>query len=80
MKIAASKFWRLPIFYWCLFALFVYLTVIWQLVDVKPYPNMYRDEIVGTVLFGSGALASFILACRAKRRKREKDDATKGLK
>jgi hypothetical protein len=75
MKIRAFRLWRSPTFYWCLFALFVYLTIIWQLVDVKPYPDMYRDEVVGTAVFGAGALASFILACRAKRRKHENDDA-----
>jgi hypothetical protein len=74
MRIRAARFWRSPSLYWCSFALFVYLTVIWQLVDVKPYPSMYRDQIVGTIVFGVGVMGSFLLACRAKRRKQEKND------
>jgi apolipoprotein N-acyltransferase len=69
MKIRDLRLWRSPAFFWCMFALSVSLTIIWQLVDVKPYPHMYRDWLVGTIVFGIAAVASFIFACRAKKLK-----------
>ena len=48
--------------------LFGVLTICWQLVDVKPYPNMQRDYLVGTIGFGVASALFLILALRARRR------------
>jgi hypothetical protein len=75
MSVGDFRLWRSPAVCWWSFALFAVLTITWQLVDVKPYPNMYRDWLVGTLVFGAAAVASFVLACRAKRRRSENDVA-----
>lgn len=72
MSIGDFRVWRSPAVCWWLFALFAVLTIIWQLVDVKPYPNMYRDWLIGTIVFGGASAVSFILARRARKWRSEK--------
>jgi hypothetical protein len=60
---------RSPIILWSVFTLSITLTVIWCLVDVKPYPGMFRDWLIGTVAFGGTAAMSFVLALRSRQKR-----------
>ena len=66
MKTGDFRFWHSRIICWWLFALFAVLTIIWQLIDVKPYPHMNRDFLTGTIVLGGLTVGFFILARRAK--------------
>ena len=57
--------WESPAICWSLCGLSAFLTVIWQLVDVVPYPNMNRDLVLGTLAFGGATILFFLLARRA---------------
>ena len=65
-----SKLWRSPIVCWWLFFLFSVLTIICQVVDVKPYPNMQRDWLINTAVSGGLALVFLILGIRANRQRK----------
>ena len=67
MKTGTFKIWRSPLICWSLFVLFTALTIIWQLADVKPYPNMRRDYVIGTVAFVGATLVFLLLARRAAK-------------
>jgi hypothetical protein len=68
MKPGTLKLWQSPTVCWSGCILFGALTFIWQVVDVKPYPNMHRDYFIGTVVFGAASLLFLFLALRARRR------------
>jgi hypothetical protein len=67
MRIGDFRVWRSTTVCWGLFALFVVLTIIWQLIDVKPYANMHRDWLIGTIVFSCASAVSFIFARRARK-------------
>jgi hypothetical protein len=69
MKVKVSRIWRSPVICWSLCVLFTVLTIMWQLVDVKPYPGMRRDYLTGTVLFAAAAIAFLVLARRVAKHK-----------
>jgi len=52
---------------WSLFVLFAVLDLLWQFVDVKPYPNEHRDWLIGTVVLTGGAAMFFVLALIATK-------------
>lgn len=68
MKAGTLKVWQSPAICWSCCILFAALTLIWQVVDVKPYPNMQRDYLLGTVAFGAATVLFLFLAFRARRR------------
>jgi hypothetical protein len=72
MKTGSLNVLRSPAICWSLCGLFAFLIVIWQLVDVVPYPNRYRDYVLGTVAFGGGTILFFLLARRAGKKARHK--------
>ena len=75
MKIGNFRLWRSPAVCWWSFSLFSVLTVIWQVVDVKPYPDMQRDWLVLTSVCGIAAFVFFVLGIRATRQRRRHDVA-----
>jgi hypothetical protein len=68
MTIGDPRLWRSQIVCWSLCGLFSALAIIWQLADVIPYPNMYRDWLIGTLLLRASAVAAFACAVRARKR------------
>jgi hypothetical protein len=70
MKIGDFKLWRSAPVCWAFSVLFFVLTLAFQVVTVKPYPEMERDLLFLTVGCGSAAVLSLVLAIRAARRKR----------
>jgi hypothetical protein len=63
MKTNDSKRRLSPAICWSLCAFFAVITILWQFVDVVPYPNMNRDYVLGTLLF-SGVTVLFLLLAR----------------
>jgi hypothetical protein len=74
MKMGNFSLWRSRAVCWWSFALFSALTIVWQFIDVKPYPHMQRDLAILTGGCATAALLFLILAVRATR-KREHDQA-----
>ena len=72
MSIGDFRFWRSSVVCWTLFGVFAALTTMWQLVDVKPYPHMYRDWLIGTIAWGSATGVFLIFACYTKKWRSEK--------
>jgi hypothetical protein len=70
MKTGALKVWHSSVICWSICVLFGVLSILWQVVTVKPYPDMERDYFIGTIAFGIGTLLFFGLALRARRRNR----------
>ena len=75
MKTGDFKLWRSPVVCWWLFALFCVLTVIWQIITVKPYPDMQRDWLILTFGCGGAAFSFLIMGIRASRQRRRDDTA-----
>jgi hypothetical protein len=71
VKIGDFKLWRSPAVCWSLFIFFCVMSVVWQIVAVKPYPNEKRDWLVGTIILGGLALLFLVLGCRAKKQKKK---------
>jgi hypothetical protein len=63
MKAGESKTLLSPAVCWSLCAFFAVLSVMWQFVDVVPYPNRNRDYILGTLAL-CGATALFFMMAR----------------
>lgn len=53
--------------------LFGALTLALQVVDVKPYPNMKRDYLIGTIGFGVATFLFLLLAIRGRIRCRRRE-------
>lgn len=66
LRIKPSDF-RSPIICWALFVLFSFMFVIYQLVDVVPYPHMRRDWLIGSLIIGGAALGFLWLALSFRR-------------
>jgi hypothetical protein len=64
-------FWRSSPICWAMFVFFAVMSVVWQFVDVKPYPNMYRDYVVGTVCLSAATGFFLVLALRSQLAKRK---------
>ena len=73
MRTGIRRIWRSPLICWSFFTLFFALTVLLNIVDVKPYPSMNRDLVIGTLVFAGGSLVFFVLSCRATGRMRKDD-------
>jgi hypothetical protein len=75
MKTGDYKLWRSPLVCWWLFLLFSVLTIAFQIIDVKPYPNRERDSLINTAVCGGLAVAFLLLGIRANRQKNTDDEA-----
>jgi len=70
VNIGDFRLWRSSVICWCAFALFTFLTILWQVVDIKAYPHMERDWLILTVGSGTIAFLFFVLAIRATKQKK----------
>ena len=68
MKLGTLKVWQSQAVCWSICAIFGVLTLVWQVLDVKPYPHMQRDYLIGTIGFGAAAVLFLVLAVCARRR------------
>jgi hypothetical protein len=57
-----------PIICWSLCGLFSFLFIIYQLVDVVPYPQMKRDWVIGSLVLAGAALGFLWLALASHRK------------
>ncbi len=67
-----------PIIRWTLFGLFSFLFIVYQLVEVVPYPQMKQDWMIGSLIFGSTALGFLWLELSAQRKIRQRERLRKG--
>jgi hypothetical protein len=70
MKTGDFKLWRSPAVCWWLFGLFSILSVLWQIFDIKPYPEMERDRFILTSICGVAAVLFVLLGVRATKQRR----------
>jgi hypothetical protein len=71
-----TRFDTAPIL-WSLFALFFTISVMWCIADVRPYPEMARDLILGFSIFGGLAVVYLLLALRASFKGAKKEEKPK---